>query len=99
MREALSRWGFFYLADHGIAEELISDQLMQRQRVLVQARALFDLPADVKLSMPFDAELDVGYLGSGGQALDESSGEGDTKEGRELNFAYGTHGSVGKNYI
>ena len=34
--------------------------------------------------MPFDSALDIGYLAAGGQALDEESGVGDTKEGFTL---------------
>lgn len=75
---ALRRYGFFYLKGHGLPEALITEQFEQSRR-------LFDLPAADKLGMPFNATLDIGYLGSGGQSLDVSEGgsgaPADTKEG------------------
>ena len=44
--------------------------------MFAQSRGLFDLPAADKAAMPFNGTLDIGYLGSGGQALDEESGMG-----------------------
>jgi isopenicillin N synthase-like dioxygenase len=69
---ALRRYGFFYAKNHGVPEELI-------ERQFEAARALFELPSDVKRSLEFVPELDIGYLNS--QALDEESGAEDTKEG------------------
>ena len=71
---ALRRFGFFYVAHHGVPQELVQEQF-------AQARALFALPTEVKAAMPFDGTLDIGWLGSGGQALDEETGARDTKEG------------------
>ena len=46
-----------------------------------QSKGLFALPPDAKAAMPFNGTLDIGYLGLGGQALDEESTSRDTKEG------------------
>ena len=71
---ALRKFGFFYVFNHGVDPALIEAQF-------VQSRDLFALPAAMKEAMPFNGTLDIGYLGSGGQALDEEGGIGDTKEG------------------
>lgn len=71
---ALRRYGFFYAKNHGIPDALIRSQFEQ-------SRELFALPPHVKRNLTFVPHLDIGYLGSGGQALDEESGVGDTKEG------------------
>lgn len=59
---ALREYGFFYVLNHGIDEDLIQEQFDI-------AKQLFDLPLSTKLSMPFDPLLDIGYLASGGQAV------------------------------
>lgn len=59
---ALRNYGFFYLANHGIDLESQFDA----------ARNFFDLPPDEKTAMPFDCQLDSGYVGTGGQNLDYS---------------------------
>jgi isopenicillin N synthase-like dioxygenase len=71
--KALQRFGFFYLRSHGV------DTAPQ----FAAARALFDLPAAAKTKMPFDAQLDVGYVGGGVQSLNPDGSvqaSGDTKE-------------------
>lgn len=73
---ALRRYGFFYVTNHGIPSDLIRDQF----RV---AEDLFALPLQEKQSMPFDSELDIGYVGSGVQSLNPDGNAqivGDTKE-------------------
>lgn len=73
---ALRRYGFFYVANHGIEESLLQQQFQV-------AADIFDLPFDEKRSMPFDPELDIGYVGSGVQYLDPNGAvqhSGDTKE-------------------
>jgi isopenicillin N synthase-like dioxygenase len=76
--QALKRFGFFYVSNHGIPQELLSSQLEQNRR-------LFDLPDQVKRSMAFNVTLDIGYTGGTGtsQALDPNAGiqAADTKEG------------------
>ena len=74
---ALREYGFFYITNHGVPASLIEAQFDA-------ARGLFALPAEAKRAMPFDSALDIGYLAAGGQALDEESGVGDTKEGFTL---------------
>jgi len=73
---ALRQYGFFYLTNHGIPSDLIREQF----RV---AGDLFDLSLQEKQSMPFDPELDIGYVGSGVQSLNPDGSVqivGDTKE-------------------
>ena len=74
VRTALSTYGFFYITNHGVPQELIDRQFEQ-------SRLLFEQPAAVKAAMPFNGTLDIGYLGSGGQALDAEGRARDTKEG------------------
>lgn len=74
MDSGLRQFGFFYLKNHGVSQELIDEQFRQ-------SHALFALPEDIKRSMAFVPHLDIGYQGSGDQALDESSKFKDTKEG------------------
>jgi isopenicillin N synthase-like dioxygenase len=59
---ALREHGFFYIQNHGISQDLIDKQF-------AISRQIFDLPVDVKTSMPFNPTLDIGYLGSGLQAV------------------------------
>jgi isopenicillin N synthase-like dioxygenase len=73
---ALKQFGFFYVTNHGIPQELIDEQFKI-------SKQLFDLPEDVKQSMPFDGTLDIGYLGSGGQALEKTLIENGGKEEKE----------------
>ena len=86
--QALQRYGFFYVANHGIPAELLSEQLEQNRRI-------FDLPAKTKEAMVFNVDLDIGYTGGGGtsQSLDPNVGieAADTKEGFMLtnNFFMG----------
>ena len=76
--QALKRFGFFYVSNHGVPQELLTSQLEQNRR-------LFDLPDQVKRSMAFNVTLDIGYTGGTGtsQALDPNAGiqAADTKEG------------------
>jgi isopenicillin N synthase-like dioxygenase len=72
---ALRRYGFFYVANHGIEDSLLKQQFQV-------AAEIFDLPLDEKRSTPFDPELDIGYVGSGVQYLDpngEVQHSGDTR--------------------
>lgn len=59
---ALREHGFFYIKNHGIPSRLIQDQFDISHQI-------FDLPLSEKQSMPFDPVLDIGYLGSGLQAV------------------------------
>jgi isopenicillin N synthase-like dioxygenase len=73
MDAALRRFGFFYLRSHGV------DPAPQ----FAAAQQLFALPAETKAHMPFDATLDVGYVGGGVQSLNPDGRvqvSGDTKE-------------------
>jgi isopenicillin N synthase-like dioxygenase len=73
---ALRHFGFFYVTNHGIDSALL-------QKQFDVAAELFALPLEEKLSMPFDPELDIGYVGSGVQSLDPDGNvqhSGDTKE-------------------
>lgn len=74
MGEALSEYGFFYLVNHGIPTSLVDAQF-------AASKALFALPWETKQGLDFVQHLDIGYMGAGGQALDEESGVADTKEG------------------
>jgi isopenicillin N synthase-like dioxygenase len=60
--KALREYGFFYVINHGIDANLIQEQFDISSQ-------LFDLPLTTKVTMPFDPELDIGYLASGGQAV------------------------------
>ena len=73
---ALRHFGFFYVKNHGIDVSLLARQFQV-------AADIFKLPLEEKRSMPFDAELDIGYVGSGVQHLDPDGNvqhTGDTKE-------------------
>jgi isopenicillin N synthase-like dioxygenase len=70
---ALRQYGFLYIKNHGIDASLLEQQFQV-------AADLFSLPRSVKEAMPFDGQLDIGYVGSGGQALDSLSEETDSKE-------------------
>ena len=63
--DALQKYGFFYIANHDISMELVKKQFDISQK-------LFDLPLDIKKSMPFNPILDIGYLGSDQQALEKT---------------------------
>ena len=73
---ALQRFGFYYVANHGIPAHLISEQLEQNKR-------LFALPSETKNKLAFNVTLDIGYTGGTGtsQALDPNTQAADTKEG------------------
>ena len=95
--QALKRFGFFYVSNHGIPQELLTSQLEQNRR-------LFDLPDQVKRSMAFNVTLDIGYTGGTGtsQALDPNAGiqAADTKEGFMIEIMMphiiGPKGATGK---
>ena len=59
---ALRTFGFFYVKNHGLDEEV--------QAQFEASRRFFDLSKDAKDSMPFDPLLDIGYVGPHGQNLD-----------------------------
>lgn len=76
---ALRKFGFFYVKNHNLSV----------QAQFEMAKKFFDLSQDVKESMPFNAQLDIGYVGQHGQNLDpnlqkegnnNSSDNTDTKE-------------------
>lgn len=71
---ALRNYGFFYVCNHGI----------DPSKQFSAAMSLFSLNDEQKNSMPFDSELDTGYVGTGTQNLDPnvSGGQaaGDSKE-------------------
>jgi len=73
MDAGLREFGFFYVKNHNLDDEVRSQFEM--------AEALFDLPRGEKLAMPLDSRLDIGYVGPRGQNLDHVSGEGDDKKG------------------
>jgi isopenicillin N synthase-like dioxygenase len=63
--DALQKYGFFYIQNHDISQELVEQQFDISQK-------LFDLPVETKTSMPFSPILDIGYLGSDQQALEKT---------------------------
>lgn len=72
--------GFFLLAGHGIAPDLIED-------VFAQADAFFDLPASEKAAI--DIKLtgqNRGWVAEGSEMLDETSGQIDLKEAFNIGF-------------
>jgi hypothetical protein len=73
MDAGLREFGFFYVKNHNLDDEVRSQFEM--------AEALFDLPLGEKLAMPLDSRLDIGYVGPRGQNLDHVGGEGDDKKG------------------
>lgn len=76
MDQALRQFGFFYVRGHGVDPALVQGQWEA-------AKALFALPLQEKISMPFDPQLDIGYVGQGVQSLDPDGTvqhAGDTKE-------------------
>ena len=73
MDAGLREFGFFYVKNHNLDDEVRSQFEM--------AEALFDLPLGEKLAMPLDSRLDIGYNGPRGQNLDHVGGEGDDKKG------------------
>jgi isopenicillin N synthase-like dioxygenase len=79
MDAALRQFGFFYVKNHGVDLDLIEKQFEV-------SADLFALPLSVKEATlgPFNAQLDIGYVGSGTQSLDPDGNiqhSGDTKEG------------------
>mmetsp|Transcript_1969 Transcript_1969/g.4439 ORF Transcript_1969/g.4439 Transcript_1969/m.4439 type:complete len:340 (+) Transcript_1969:91-1110(+) len=73
---ALRRYGFFYVSNHGITNDLSAQQFQC-------AADTFALPLADKLAMPFDGKRDIGYVGSGVQTLDPDGSTqvtADTKE-------------------
>jgi len=76
MDQALREYGFFYVTNHGVDPALVQQQFDT-------AAELFALPQDQKDLMPFDPQLDIGYVGRGVQSLDPDGTvqpSGDTKE-------------------
>lgn len=67
---ALRDFGFFYVQNHGL--DVTPQFEMSRQ--------FFDLPQESKDDMPFDSELDIGYVGRHGQNLDENLNDDPSKE-------------------
>lgn len=74
---ALREFGFFYVKNH---HNLVEASAIQAQ--FEMAEKLFDLPLEEKEAMPFDAQLDIGYVGQNGQNLDPSLGAQD-ENGKE----------------
>ena len=73
LRQASSETGFFYIANHGIAEEEVAS-------IFREARRFFDEPADRKARMDIRNTPNFrGYDGVGSEALDAAAG-GDMKE-------------------
>lgn len=73
---ALREYGFFYVRNHGVDDAVVRGQFDA-------AAELFALPSEQKTNMPFDAQLDIGYVGRGVQSLDPDGTVqpgGDTKE-------------------
>jgi isopenicillin N synthase-like dioxygenase len=73
---ALREFGFFYVHNHGISSELLQQQFQV-------ASDLFALSREEKEAMPFDAQLDIGYVGAGVQTLNPDGSQqysADTKE-------------------
>lgn len=76
MDAALREFGFFYVQNHSVDAALVQAQFNMAAR-------LFALPASEKQNMPFDAQLDIGYVGQGVQSLNPDGTvqhAGDTKE-------------------
>ena len=63
--DALENVGFFVLVDHGVSDDLIA-------RSYAATRAFFDLPPEVKESVPRN-DNNVGYVGMGKRVYRESS--------------------------
>jgi isopenicillin N synthase-like dioxygenase len=73
---ALREYGFFYVHNHGISSDLLQQQFQV-------ASDLFALSREEKEAMPFDAQLDIGYVGAGVQTLNPDGRQqysADTKE-------------------
>ncbi|KDP39906.1 hypothetical protein JCGZ_03437 [Jatropha curcas] len=73
IRQACVEYGFFYLVNHGVEEELLS-------RVFEESSKFFSLPLDEKMKLPRKEHR--GYTPLHAENLDPSSGsKGDSKEG------------------
>ena len=74
LRSACVDVGFFYLEGHGIPEVFLNE-------VMVQSKALFDLPLEEKFKLQ-DCALNRGYTAMEEETLDPAhQTKGDTKEG------------------
>jgi len=74
VREACTRYGFFYLEGHGVSEDYLDEHLRQ-------CRRFFELPLEAKLSCLLN-EDHRGYTPLCSETLDpEHQSKGDTKEG------------------
>jgi isopenicillin N synthase-like dioxygenase len=69
---ALREFGFFYVTNHGLEEHI--------PKQFAVADDLFNLPLKDKQAMPFDPQLDIGFVGQHGQNLDPNSTSTDTKQ-------------------
>jgi len=76
---ALRTFGFFYVKNHGLEMDIESQ--------FEASHKFFNLPDIEKNTMPFDSQLDIGYVGPHGQNLDpslvvqnEGTTEGDDNE-------------------
>lgn len=69
MDAALRKFGFFYVSNHGVDLDLIQEQFEM-------SADLFGLPKEVKEKemSPWDSDLDIGYVGSGTQVLEQGLG-------------------------
>lgn len=79
IRLATEKFGFMYVANHGVSPELLHEQSQQ-------FRAFFSLPAQEKSKLAKPGDLWKGYTAEGVQTLDpETQSQPDTKEA--LKFA------------
>jgi len=82
LREACSGTGFFYIANHGIADDLIAG-------IFRDARRFFDEPSEIKARVDIrNTAIFRGYDGIGSEALDSAAG-GDMKESMYMGVDFG----------
>ncbi|KAJ3279595.1 hypothetical protein HK104_001310 [Borealophlyctis nickersoniae] len=75
--DAVTKFGFFYLSNHGIPQTDVDDMFALSSR-------FFALPRDVKSACPYDADTNAGWLGIAQEKLNFKEPSLDYKEA--LNF-------------
>ena len=71
--KAFRTFGFCYLLNHGVDENIINDYM-------TVSRAFFEQPVEVKAKLPIDQETTFGWLRLEGEVLNTSLKTGDYKE-------------------